>query len=70
MKLFQNVCLDVTLVRFGNGSCGVKTRSLGEISLCALERPSFASVFMNLYQDAWLDDISIKFKYESCQVKN
>ena len=50
-----------------------KNRSLGQISLkpCSPSRGhSFALILMKLYQNVCLDDISIRFEYGSCQVKN
>ena len=31
---------------------------------------SFASIFMKLYHNVWLDDISVKFEHGYCQAKN
>ena len=51
---------------------GPKTRSVGQI----IEKPcehfrdhSFGPIFIKLGQNDHLDNISVKFKYGSCQVK-
>ena len=49
-----------------------KTSSLGQIALKPLSPfrgHSFASVLMKLYQSLCLDDILVKFKYGSYQIK-
>ena len=73
MKVGQDVCLDDILDKFKNGSCGSKTRSLGQI----LEKPSvrsrghiFSRILMKVGQDVCLDDISDKIENGSCGVKN
>ena len=66
---------DVMITRssLNMGKVRLQTRSPGYIS----SKPSspsrshnFASVFMKLYQNVCLDDISVKFEYELCQVNN
>ena len=61
MKLGQNVCLDQTWNEFKNGSCRVKTRSLGQI----LEQPCvcsrghiFSQIIIELGQNICLVKIS------------
>ena len=55
------------------GDVGSKTRSVGQI----MEKPSensrghsFGPIFIKLAQNDHLDNISVEFKYGSCQVKN
>ena len=69
----QNVCLDESSDKFENGSCRVKTRSLGQIS----ENPCvqsgghiFSLIIMKRGQNVCLDEISDKFRSGSCWVKN
>ena len=73
MKLGQNVCLDKISEEFEIGSCGVKTRSLGQI----LEKPCvrsrghiFSPILMKLSQNVCLDKISDELEIMSCGVKN
>ena len=60
------------LVKIEYGSCWAKTRSVGQI----IEKPcehlrdhSFGPIFIKLGQNVHPDNISVKFKYGSCQVK-
>ena len=73
MKVGQDVCLDEISDEFENGSCGVKTRSLGQI----LEKPCVRSrghilsrILMEVGQDVCLDDILDEFENGSRGVKN
>ena len=61
MKPGQNVCTDESSDEFENGSCRVKTRSIGQI----LEKPCvrseghiFIPIIMKLGQNVCLDKIS------------
>ena len=63
MKLGQNICLDETSDNFKIGSCGSKTRSLGEIFHI------FSPILMKLGQNVCLDKIMGEFENGSCQVK-
>ena len=73
MKHGQNVCLDEISDRFENGSCWVKTRSLGQ-SLgkpCVCSRSHiFCPIIMKRGQNLCLDEISGVFENGSGQVKN
>ena len=69
----QNDCLNEILAMFKTGSCGIKTRSLGQI----LEKPCeqsrghmFSPIFMKLGKNDGLDEISNEFEIGSCGVKN
>ena len=55
------------------GHVGSKTRLLGQIALkpCSPSRGhNFASGLMKFYQSDILDEISVRFEYGSCQIKN
>ena len=73
MKLSKNVFLDEISDESENGSCRVKTRSLGQI----LEKPCvgsinhiFSLIFMKLGQNICLDEISDEYDNVSCWVRN
>ena len=54
------------------GYVGSKTTSLGQMFLNLVHplEASFASIFMKVYQNVFLDDILVRFEYGSCWVKN
>ena len=65
------------------GNVGSKSRSLGQIienpfvhntglifQWIFMKLSDKVSIFMKLHQNICLDDISMKFEYGSCQVKN
>ena len=68
MKLGQNVCLDKISDQFENGSCGSKSRSLGQI----LEKPYvgsrghiFCQIIMKVGLNVCLDKIHFVSKTSS-----
>ena len=61
MKLGHNVCFDEISNKFKNGSCQVKTRSLGQMleETCVCSRGHiFSLIIMKLDQHIGLDEIS------------
>ena len=73
MKLGLNVCLNKISDELEIGSCGVKTRSLGQI----LEKPCvrsrghiFSPILMKRSQNVCLDKISDELEIGSCGVRN
>ena len=65
------------LIKFGSssnmGHIWSKTRSVGQIIKKPCEHSrghSFCSIFIKLAQNDHLDNISVKFEYGSCWVKN
>ena len=60
MKLSQNVCHDEILKEVKNGSCQIKTRSLGQILEKTYVRSRgqlFSPIIMKLGQNVCLDQI-------------
>ena len=65
MKLSQNICLDKTLDKFENGSCRIKTRSIGHTigkpCICSKGNISNPKI-MKPGQNVFLDKISDVFE--------
>ena len=72
-NLLRMIILTISRSSSNMGHVGSKTRSVGQI----IEKPcehsrghSFGPVIIKLAQNDYLDNISVKFEYGSCQVKN
>ena len=72
MKICQNVVLIKSRISSNMGHVGSKTSSVDQI----LEKPcehsrghSFGPVFIKLAQNDHLDNILVKFEYQSCRIK-
>ena len=55
------------------GHAGSKTKSLCKISLkhySASRGHSFVLIFKDLYQNFWLDNVSVRLECGACRVKN
>ena len=73
IKLGRNVCLDEILDEFEIGSCGFRSRSLGQVlgKPCVRSKDHFFSpLLMKRGQNVCLDDISEEFENGSFGVKN
>ena len=72
-NLLRMIILTISQLSSNMSDVGSKTRSVGQI----IEKPcehstghSFGPIFIKLAQNDHLDNISIKFEYRSCRVKN
>ena len=71
--LLRMIVLTISRSSSNMGHVGSKTRSVGQI----MEKPcehsrghSFSPIIIKLAQNDHLDNISVKFEYGSCGVKN
>ena len=72
MKLGQSVCPNEIFDEFENGSCQVKTRSLGQIleKSCVRSRDHILSpILMKRGQNSCLNEISDVLENGSCLIK-
>ena len=72
MELIRMFVLMISWSNSNVGHVGLKTSSLNQILFKRCLHSTgyrFASIFMLLHQNIYLDDISVKFEYRSCQVK-
>ena len=72
-NLLRMIILTISQLSSTMGDVGSKTRSVGQI----MEKPceysrghSFGPIIIKLAQNDCLDNISVKFEYGSCLVKN
>ena len=72
-NLLRMIILTISQLSSNMGDVGSKTRSVGQI----MEKPCehsrghiFGPIFIKLAQNDHPDNISVKFKYGSCGVKN
>ena len=72
-NLLRMIILTISQSSSNMGDIGSETRSVGQI----MEKPcehsrgqSFGPIFIKLAQNDHLDNISVKFEYRSCRVKN
>ena len=72
-NLLRMIILTISQSSSNMGDVGSKTRSVGQIigKPCEHSRGhSFSPIFIKLAQNDHLDNISVKFEYGSCGVKN
>ena len=72
-NLLRMIILTISQLSSNMGDVGSKTRSEGQI----MEKPCehsrghiFGQIFIKIAQNDHLDNISVKFEYRSCWVKN
>ena len=73
MKVGQNDCLNEILAKFKTWSCGVKTKSLGQILEKPCEHSSsyiYGLIIMKVGQNDRLNEILFKFKTCPSGVEN
>ena len=72
-NLLRMIILTISRLSSNMGHVGSKTRSVGQLKEKPCEHSrghSFGPIIIKLAQNDHLDNISIKFEYRSCRVKN
>ena len=72
-NLLRMIILTISRLSSNMGHVGSKTRSVGQLKEKPCEHSrghSFGPIIIKLAQNDHLDNISVKFEYRSCRVKN